>query len=204
MNIIKKINLNDIYAGIKYITALIIGKIFKPLFSLDIWLISERGDEARDNGYHLYKYIREKHPEIHCYYLIKKESADYQKISKYLTIIEYGSLKHFIYYIISKVYKYTCISLYSRFSCYPKLDKLFGINKIRVFLQHGIIKDYHPYLAAEYNKLDLFCCGAKKESEYIKRVLGYDLKNVAICTGLARYDGLYEFNIKKQILLMPT
>ena len=25
----------------------------------DIWLISERRNEAEDNGYHLYKYIRE-------------------------------------------------------------------------------------------------------------------------------------------------
>ena len=38
----------------------------------DIWLISERGTEAKDNGYWMFKYIRENHPEINVYYLIDK------------------------------------------------------------------------------------------------------------------------------------
>ena len=45
----------------------------------DIWLISERKDEAEDNGYHLYKYIRENHPEQKVFYLINKKSPAYSK-----------------------------------------------------------------------------------------------------------------------------
>lgn len=41
-----------------------------------IWLISERGTDARDNGYHFFRYLREKHPEIECYYVITKDSPD--------------------------------------------------------------------------------------------------------------------------------
>ncbi len=203
-NILKKIKFEDVKAGTKYMVALVICKLFGKYLPSDIWLISERGDEARDNAYHLYKYIRENHADIKCFYLIKHRSVDYQKIKKYNLIIEYGSLKHFIYYIKSKV----CISthIYRYIPDYrvtQRLDGFFKMNKVRVFLQHGIIQGCHPYLSAKSNQLDLFCCGARKECEYIKESLGYK-SDVAICTGLARYDELYDFKVKNQILLMPT
>lgn len=37
----------------------------------DVWLISERGYDARDNGYHLFKYINLNHPEVNIYYVIE-------------------------------------------------------------------------------------------------------------------------------------
>lgn len=46
----------------------------------DIWLICEKKTEARDNGYHLYKYIRENSPEISIYYIISRDSNDLSKI----------------------------------------------------------------------------------------------------------------------------
>ena len=36
----------------------------KRIKNEDVWLISERGDEARDNGYALYKYLIEEHNNI--------------------------------------------------------------------------------------------------------------------------------------------
>ena len=43
-----------------------IGRIAKVLFPKyrGVWIVSERGSDARDNGYHFFKYIRENHPEI--------------------------------------------------------------------------------------------------------------------------------------------
>ena len=40
----------------------------------DAWLICERGTEARDNGYWMFKYIREKHPEQKIYYIIDSKN----------------------------------------------------------------------------------------------------------------------------------
>ena len=67
----------------------------------DVWLISERRDEAEDNGYHLYKYIRENHQGQKVYYIIDKKSKAYKRIKKYKTIIQHNSLKHYIYYFLS-------------------------------------------------------------------------------------------------------
>lgn len=51
-----------------------IGRIAKVLFPKyrGVWIVSERGSDARDNGYHFFKYIRENHPEIKAYYIIEK------------------------------------------------------------------------------------------------------------------------------------
>ena len=73
-----------------------IGRIAKVLFPKyrDVWIVSERGSDARDNGYHFFKYIRENHPEIKAYYIIEKKSADYHKVAKLGNIVKYKSLKH--------------------------------------------------------------------------------------------------------------
>ena len=36
----------------------------------NLWLISERGNDAGDNGYWLYRYLKENHTEINCAYVI--------------------------------------------------------------------------------------------------------------------------------------
>jgi hypothetical protein len=42
------------------------------LFRLkEIYIVCERGTDARDNGYHLFKYIVENHPEKNVYYIIR-------------------------------------------------------------------------------------------------------------------------------------
>lgn len=53
------------------------------------WLISDRGDKANDNGYHLFKYIQDNKINCHTYFLIRKHSNDYKKLNKYKNIIEY-------------------------------------------------------------------------------------------------------------------
>ena len=46
----------------------------------NIWLVSERGNDARDNGYWFYHYLRTEHPEIHSFYVISPDSMDAPKI----------------------------------------------------------------------------------------------------------------------------
>ena len=204
MENLKKVNCNDILTILKYLIALVISLPAKLFVPKNMWLISERGDEARDNAYHLFKYIRTMHLNKNCYFLIKKNCKDYEKVRQYGNIIEYGSIKHFVYYILSKV----CISTHI-YRYIPddrvvsRLDKLFHLKKIRVFLQHGVIKDSHPYLASDIIDLDLFCCSAQRECDFIKKSLRYT-DDVAICTGLARYDNLLNYEEKDYILLMPT
>lgn len=51
-----------------------------------VFLVSERGTDARDNGYHFFKYLKEKHPELEAYYVIDRASPDYKKVLKMIFI----------------------------------------------------------------------------------------------------------------------
>ena len=67
-------------------------------FKQDIWLISERIKDAKDNGYCLFKYIMDNELKKNTYYAIDKKSNDYNKIKKYdKNIIQFGSFRHHIY-----------------------------------------------------------------------------------------------------------
>lgn len=170
----------------------------------DIWLISERGTDARDNGYHFYKYLKQNHKEINVKYVISKQSTDSKKIDD-LDIVDYGSFKHNIYFLTSGYLISTHIMGYSPdTSLFWRLDKLglLKLNGKKIFLQHGIINNKVPSLEKNITKLDIFISGAKSEYNYLLKNFGYD-KSVIKYTGLARYDKLIN-NEKKQILVMPT
>ena len=48
----------------------------------DLWLICERGNDARDNGYWFYRYLRMEHPELNARYVISADSPDITRISE--------------------------------------------------------------------------------------------------------------------------
>lgn len=203
----KYVKIKDILSIFIFIFALPFALFFRLINKIKkrkLWLICESPNTARDNGYHLYKYIKENHSECYCFYAIDKNSDDYKKIEKYGNIIQYYSFKHWIYYLAAD------INISSQKAGNPNAPlfyilQVYGIwkNK-RVFLQHGITKDDAKWLYYDSTKFSLFICGAEKEYEYIMEKFGYPEKNV-VYTGLARFDNLdVGKNNSKQILLMPT
>ena len=84
------------FLAIGYILKLIVAYIIGHNKYQDIWLISERGFDARDNGFVFYKYLRTKHPEINSYYIIDGNSPDYKKVKEYGNIVEYKSWQHYL------------------------------------------------------------------------------------------------------------
>lgn len=182
---------------------------FLALFTKDrnIWLLSERGKEARDNAYFFFAWLKEHHPEIKAKYIVSKESKDYHKFDQWpQDRVEYDSMKHLIslwqakYLISTHICGYTTERAF--FTKFDRKYKLFR-NRKRVFLQHGIIKDYLKGLVYGRNRLDLFITGSRMEYEYIKQHYGYP-EGIVQYTGLCRYDNLNEFQTKKQLLIMPT
>lgn len=62
---------------IKYEAAAICAGVLKvtnPRYR-HVWLVSERGREARDNGYHYFAYLRQAHPEINAVYVADPPAA---------------------------------------------------------------------------------------------------------------------------------
>ena len=171
----------------------------------DLWIVSERGTDARDNGYHFFKYITKEHPEINSAYVIAKNSPDYEKVASLGRVINYGSFTHYLSYILASAKISTHIEGYAPdilfFNKFGKFIKCKGKN---IFLQHGIIRDDIKFCHAERTNLDMFVCSAIPEYEYIDKSFGYK-KGVLKLVGLCRYDNLRrnETPVHK-ILFMPT
>lgn len=178
----------------------------------NIWLVSENPNEACDNGYIFFKYIRENRKDIKAFYVINKKSKDYEKVAKLGNVIKYRSLKHWIYYLNAS--KIIVTQKYANPS--PAIFYVLHTKNIlkspRIYLKHGITKDESKMLYYNRTRFRLFICGAKREYEYIKNNYDYPKESV-VYTGFARFDNLKVYNEKdvkntnqnnKLILIAPT
>lgn len=182
----------------------VISLFCKPFFK-DIWIIEENPNEACDNGYIFFKYLRENRKDINAYYVIKKKSKDYKKVELLGNIIIHGGLKHWVYYLNAKKIIVTQKYANPSRALFHILHK-YSIKKTpRIFLQHGVIKDYCKMFNYSNTKFRIFICGAKREYEFIKEKFGYPEQNV-VYTGLARFDNLNlaSNNKDNMILICPT
>lgn len=172
-----------------------------------LWLISERGDDARDNGYRFFEYLCACHKDVNCVYVIDPASADAPKVQALGKVVTHNSWEHYFMLhnatllISSHIMGFTpCPELFILIEKYTK----YRLKGKRVFLQHGITKAKTVGLMADVVKLDMFVCGAKPEYEYVRDNFGHPA-GVVRYTGLARYDTLHSCEApKKQILIMPT
>lgn len=190
------------------IAASFIVKTFRrDLIKKRIWLIREKKNEARDNGYHLFKYLREKHPQVNAYFAITDDSPDLPKIKHLHNIISYASWKHCLYSVAA----FRSISS-QQYGAGPYVYKyirnnkwLFNPKMREVFLQHGITQNDIPSMI-DYKMYpcDLFICGTVREYQYIVKKYAYPLDHIA-ALGFCRFDSLqYVPSPLKQILVMPT
>lgn len=170
------------------------------------YLFCERGDEARDNAYWMFKYYRENHPEVNAYYIIDKNNTkDYEKVSKLGKTIEFRSFEHQMAILFSDTY----ISTHTGYLI-PYNYRLFRLlvdrrkKKKFIFLQHGIIyNDLSFHLSNKLMPIDLFITSIREEYNYLNRKLDYP-RGVIKLTGLARFDNLNEYQTKNYILFMPS
>lgn len=175
-----------------------------------IWIVSEKGTEARDNGYWMFRYIKTAHPEIDCRYLITENATDRDKLKNYEECLVVPNT----FYHYRLIWRTICfldgqpngglpdeIGSSLRFS---RMVRRMHPSMKTIFLQHGIISSSIPYLFYPNFVTDIFVCGAYPEYQFVKNNFGHK-PDIVQYTGLARYDNLGEFRTnKKQILLMPT
>ena len=202
---LRKILIN--FIGVfKYLLAYIIFKARKS--NKKYFLIAEKENEARDNGYHFFKYMCNIKSDYIPVYVIRKKSADLKKVANLGKVIKYNSFYHYYIYISA----YACIG--SQTIPYPGSKKLcmtfFKLKRekqIFVWLQHGITKDNLPYknMSKENTKYDLVTCSSKREQELFINNYGYS-NNEAMILGLCRFDNLplQQKEPSKIILIMPT
>lgn len=170
-----------------------------------IWLFMDRTDKADDNAEHLYKYSLKQNDNVKKYFVVKKDSPDFERIKSYGNVVAYQSMYHKWLILNSDMIISSHIEDSIRVPFRGNGTYLRELLKYKfVFLQHGIIMNNLSTWLNKYNKnIDLFVTTVNKEYESIlTEDYGYD-ENVVKLTGLPRYDNL-ENKIKKQILIMPT
>lgn len=204
---LKILKMKDVFAIFIFLLMIIPSLMFKLALKIKnkkVWLICDDGMTARDNGYYLFKYIKENNLNDNVYYVISKDSKDLDKVKKYGNIIYFKSLKHWLYYMSCNKNIISQKSGNPNSAIFYVLHVYLNLYNNRIFLQHGITKDDAKWLYYKNTKFKLFVCGAKKEYEYIKNNFGYKDKNIKYL-GFSRFDNLHDNVVNnKQILIMPT
>lgn len=179
-----------------------------------VWLVFEKFcSMAQDNGYYFFKYCMEQLPESknsHIYYVLDKDSVDWEKMKKYGShIIPFMSFRHILYNLVANLY----VASDSKKHLYTWRAKPNIIsNRISkhniLFLQHGVtaLKRVHPIFGINGSSpMTHFTTTSKFEQKIITENFGYTAGNAPIL-GFTRWDVLEDTSKKdeKIILAMPT
>lgn len=183
--------------------------VFRGIYRREIWLVAEKPSEARDNGSVFFRWVRETHPEINCFYVIEKTGVDLESVKPLGNVIYRNSLKHLWYYLaaensissqMSGAYPYEVNSKYMKI-----IRRLKNPGQKCIFLQHGI-----TYRAVNAGSLfyssgvhDLIVTAAEAERDFFIQYYSYPPEKVANI-GFCRFDRLKKQPYEKTVLLMPT
>ena len=171
-----------------------------------LWLVSERGYDARDNGCWFYRYLCTAHPEINSCYAISDDSADREKVCSVGKTVKTGSLKHHLMYYAADYLIGTHVQ-----PAAPGIWTFYRLARYgirakgrQVFLQHGVITNDINHLHYPKLHIDLFLCGAKPEYDFVSAQFGHP-EGVVRYLGLPRYDGLFRAGEPERVIVvMPT
>ena len=167
--------------------------------------MTEYPENARDNGYWLFKYIREKKPEQEVYYPIKKNASDYIKVKDLGNTVEFGSLKHCVLYWASSKFIGT-----TKYHGFPDERICAGLFELKipgfkyVFLNHGFARGHSNIVDGEKTSYDLIIAMSEKEKEIMLK-LNHQTEDKVKAIGFCRQDNLWEKESDgKTVLIMPT
>ncbi|MCW2750707.1 MAG: hypothetical protein JWR83_1817 [Aeromicrobium sp.] len=176
---------------------------FAPRGSL--WLVGERADTARDNGYHLFAYLRRERPDVRVYYVIDPASDHRPRVAALGPVVAHSSWRHRILMLHADV----LANAYSIKHMLPRQwdptayvrQFAWRIGSRRVYLKHGINLNTTE-LRRRVGGFDLYLTATPAETAAARETSGYDRQVVE--TGLPRFDALIPTPRSRTILFMPT
>lgn len=184
--------------------------ILKTFKKKEIWLISDRLTRADDNGEAFFTYMNTigKKSNIRTYFVLEKNSEDYNRLRKVGKVVPYHSTKHKILSLLcdkiisSQAEDY----IFNRFFDLQYLYKDIQHKQKFVFLQHGVTKDDLSRWLRKANKnISIFVTVTNMEYQSILDYPYYYDERQVKCTGFPRYDYLNDNSKgKKRITFMPT
>ena len=123
----------------------------------------------------MYHYIKQNHPEIMIYYVIKKESLDYDRLKheKNASILVYGTFKHKLMSLLSTAILDTHANAVSYCSFdTERARKLIAdlFNPEIICIQHGLtIQKIAQYQNRLFDNIKLYCCASPYEVKNLLR-----------------------------------
>lgn len=171
------------------------------------WIFVDREENADDNAEHIYRWVRENHPEINAWFLLNRTSGDWRRLKRDgFRLMPHGILRKLLIlnsrHIISSHADYVS----------GGLDRaLYGdmMHWRYTFLQHGIAeKDISHWLGPR----QFDCMLTSSPAEYASIVgddSGYPYTEREVkLTGLPRHDRLLRLAStlapENRVLIMPT
>lgn len=178
----------------------------RPLFlGREIWLVGERADTARDNGYHLFTHLRRERPDIHAYYVLDADSDRFDELQHLGRVVRHSSWRHRLLMVHATVLANAYSIKHMVPSRWPKQHYMrqlgWRTGAYRVYLKHGI-NDKTTDVRRRTGGYDLYLTASAAETAAVRHTSGYDQQVVE--TGLPRFDALVPTPSSRTILFMPT
>jgi len=174
-------------------------------FRREIWLVGERADTARDNGYHLFAYLRRERPDVRAYYVLAPSSDRFAELSKLGRVVRHSSWRHRVLMVHATVLANAYSVKHMLPSQWKKQRYMRQLNwrtgSYRVYLKHGV-HDKTREVRRRTGGYDLFLTASGRETDAVRLTSGYNRQVVE--TGLPRYDALVPTPPSRTILFMPT
>ncbi len=181
----------------------------KPFFKQKVWLFCETEDQAQENGYTLYRWVKDNKPEIRSYYVLGENSPVYDKLVEDKCILRSSSIAQYFYLFHSSI-----IASTHGLWCLPDglgIQKKINRKVLRaqkVMLNHGLcfLKNgknfYHKDVFALNDHMTAL---SEKHKAIFTDLYGYDSSEVSI-TGYPRLDKMLDSSQEHDnyVLIMPT
>lgn len=198
------IKLEDLSSILKLAITFLPAKIYKH-YHPDIWVITEYPENARDNGYWLFRYIRKNYPKKEVYYPIKRKSSDYSKIQVLGNDVEFGGWKH--YFLFWATNKFVGTTKYHGFPDERVTAALFELDVHQfkyIFLNHGFARGISNIVNGKNTKYDLVIAMSELEKTIMVKLNNQSSEKVK-AIGFCRQDNLNNSMLdSKLIVVMPT
>ncbi|MFD1879620.1 CDP-glycerol glycerophosphotransferase family protein [Vibrio chagasii] len=172
----------------------------------NISLFIDRINNAGDNAEALFNYAQSSNVSKDCYYVISKKSDDYERLASQGNVIEYGSIRHRLYFLHAKNVISSHASDWAK-NPFMKAEKYYRDLRTFdfVFLQHGVTYNDVSKSINKYNVgINKFICCSEYELESLKSEKYAYSDNELELTGFPRFDLLNNSGVEKIILLAPT
>lgn len=174
---------------------------------LGIWLIGELPYKAQDNGYHLFRWLREHHPRRRAFYVIDREAPDLERLDGLGNVVLRNSPEHVrVSFLASRL-----VSTHHAEYLLPSRDPrvIAGARGVRVFLRHGVsgtknmVANYGRFASGFFT--DRFHVSSDRERSVAIEEFGYRPAQVRV-TGLPRFDRLLapQEHPPSGLLVIPT